>query len=385
MRIGGEDLMAYSRHESIWHYIEVLTLIMVSVTPWIPQAVKIILLGGLIAINIVRVQQLKGHLCVSVSFVIVAFMFLIPSLVDLIHVSNSNSYSAVNFLYPINFLCGYLIATKYGKDEFCLVMEKIVFVLALLSLVGMSIYYINPSLIRSFPSYTYYESVNRTIFFFNYQFVDDWMSMRNAGIAWEPGVFQIILNLGLCVSIPKFKGKSRLIRVVVYTLAIILTRSTMGFIILMVNIVYLLKEEKKYWILLTFIIIAFSASVASELQYQLSNKLFGSSSFSYRYSPLINAIKYTWYKPLGIGSTGYNAVYQQMNLGSFDAYTQILMRYGYPLLIYIVCKLRKLRKNDFFLGVTMFLALFSSPVWGSAFFVVFYYLNDREEKRRHVQ
>lgn len=373
--------MAYSRHKSIWRYIEVLTLIMVSVTPWIPQAVKIALLGGLIAINIYRVQRLKGHLGVSISFVIVAFMFLIPSLVDLIHVSNSNPYSPVNFLYPINFLCGYLIATKYGKDEFCLVMEKIVFVLAFLSLIGMSVYYISPSLIRLFPSYTYYGTVNRTIFFFNYQFVDDWMSMRNAGIAWEPGVFQIILNLGLCVSIPKYKGRHRLIRVIVYALAIVLTRSTMGFIILIVNILYLLKEEKKYWVLLSLVIITFSVSIASELQYQLSNKLFGSSSFTYRYSPLINAIKYTWYKPLGIGSTGYNAVYQQLNLGSFDAYTQVLMRYGYPLLVYIVCKLRKLRKNDFFLGITMILALFSSPVWGSAFFVVFYYLNDRGVKK----
>lgn len=372
--------MACFGEKTFWNYIEVLTLIMVSVTPWIPQSVKCGLLGCLIAINMYYAIKKKGQISISLSAIIVTSLFLFPSLIDVLHTSSTNPYSAVNLLYPVNFLCGYIIAKNYGKQKFYTIMESIVFVLAILSLVGMSIYYINPSLIRAFPTYNYYDTINHTIFFFNYQFVGNWMPMRNAGIAWEPGVFQIVLNLGLVIAISRYSGKQRLIRVCVYTLAIILTKSTMGFIILFINIILLLKEEKKYWFLLVMAISIFSAFISKEFEYQVSNKLYGSTSFSARYTPLLNAIRYTWYKPLGIGSTGYNAIYQQMNLGSFDSYTQVLMRYGYPLLIYIVLKLTELIKKDFFMGTTMILSLFSSPAWGLAFFVVFYYVSDGEAR-----
>ena len=368
-------------------WLEVLIVLMVSVTPWIPKIPKAVLLVVLIISKLKSAKPDLTVISVDTLDLILFASLIIPSLIDVKNAVSSGTYSLVNFLYPVNIFCGYLIARKYGKEQFLCVMEKIVFILAILSLVGMSVYYIKPSAIYSFPTYVYYGKTNRTLFFFNYQFSDGWMSTRNAGIAWEPGVFQILLNLGLYVSIRN--NRAGLLRVLIYCAAIAFTKSTMGYAILLANIALLLKRDKRYWLLLAGVTLLFSTMIYSELQYQVAYKLMGSSAFESRLNPLINAVKYCWNKPLGIGSTGYDLVYQEMNLGSFDSYTQILMRYGYPLLACIIIKIMSLIRTETVLGVILLIALFSEPVWGGAFFSVFYFLSERNnaevEEVRDIQ
>ena len=67
----------------------------------------------------------------------------------------------------------------------------------------------------------------RQIYFFNYIYAQGFLMVRNSGIAWEPGVFQILMNLGLSISVA-CKERLDYKRIIVYSLAVILTRSTTG-------------------------------------------------------------------------------------------------------------------------------------------------------------
>lgn len=76
-------------------------------------------------------------------------------------------------------------------------------------------------------------------------------------------------------------------------------------------------------------IVALGASIHEEVAFQLQNKLIGSVAFAARYEPLVNAIKISWNRLFGLGSTGYDELLKSMKIGSFDSYTQILMRYTF--------------------------------------------------------
>ena len=140
-----------------------------------------------------------------------------------------------------------------------------------------------------------------------------------------------------------------------------------------------MRKHRKY---IPFMAVAFAMSLAiiiPELQYQLQYKLFGSKAFSARFNPLINAIKYSWYMPLGLGSTGYDAVYEAENLGSFDCYTQILLRFGYPMLIYVFGRLWKIfRRDSAYIAIILVISFLSEPVWGSLLLTAMYYLEDKK-------
>ena len=362
--------------KSDFEYAEILLLIMISVAPYISVAIK---LGLQVLIVLINVRQIRN---VSKSFYVAFVFMLIPSLLDLFNASRSNPYSGNNLLYPLSFLVGALIACKYDKEYFLFKFEKILYVLGILSLVGMSIYYIAPGLINRFPTYTFYTLTHRTIYFFNYIYAQGFLMVRNSGIAWEPGVFQILMNLGLSISVAG-KEKFDYKRIIVYSLAVILTRSTTGLIILMINLVLVIRKKKGFIILLLLAITVFSTEIYNTVSYQLTNKWVGSLAFNNRYIPTVNAFKAGITHPFGIGSTGYNAIYEQERLGSFDSYTQILMRYGYGLLCFIIYTLAKIIKKHWYIGIILAVSMLSESMWNCVLFTTIYfiYLRENEEVR----
>ena len=355
---------------------EILLLILISVAPYISVTIKLVLQVLIVIINI---QQIKN---ISKSFYLAIVMMLIPSLLDVFNASGSNQYSGNNLLYPLTFLVGALIACKYDEELFLVRLEKILYVLGILSLVGMSFYYIAPEMINRFPTYTFYTLTHRTIYFFNYIYAQGFLMVRNSGIALEPGVFQILMNLGLSISVA-CKERLDYKRIIVYSLAVILTRSTTGLLILMINLVLVIKRKKGFILLLILALGVFSTEIYETVSYQLTNKWVGSLAFSNRYIPTINAFKAGITHPFGIGSTGYNAIYKQEMLGSFDSYTQILMRYGYGLLCFVIYTLAKIVKKRWYIGVILAVSMLSESVWNCVLFttISFIYLKDNNGVR----
>ena len=366
--------------KKIWQVCEILFLVLVSFSPIVPQIMKIGITLALILISLWSLYvNNKGDFPVENTILVCLGFFALAMICDLRNIFGGQPYSLVNFLYPAYFICGYLVAKRHTKKQFYSTLEKIIFVSALLSVVGMSVYFIRPSLIYSFPTYVQNDNTHHTIFFFNYLFAGNWMMVRNSGFTWEPGAFQILLNLALQLSIQQYKGKKLFFRVCLYVLTIVFTRSTIGYAILAINLFCLLRKHRKY---IPFMAVAFAMSLAiiiPELQYQLQYKLLGSSAFSARFDPLINAIKYSWYMPLGLGSTGYDAVYEAEKLGSFDCYTQILLRFGYPMLIYVFGRLWKIfRRDSAYIAIILVISFLSEPVWGSLLLTAMYYLEDKK-------
>lgn len=367
----------------VWSVTEIFILVMVSVSPLLPKMVSVGLVFALLAISVFWQFRKNGRIDINQELVVVMLLFMISMALDLRNVTDTQPYSIVNFMYPCYFLCGFWVARRYDKQQFYTIFEWIIFVCACLSLVGMSLYFICPSHITSFPAYTYNGSTHRTLFFFNYLFAGEAgevMIVRNSGIAWEPGLFQILLSLAFQIAIQKYDRYRLFARVAVYVVAGALTRSTLGYLMIVLNLIVLMIKHRKYIFLVLGVAAVGAPFIFDELLYQLQYKLAGSSAFEARFTPLVNAFKIAWKRPFGIGSTYYNAVYEELELGAYDSYMQIFLRYGYPILIYVMAKLYKIfRKDNWAMALILAIGFLSEPIWGSVLTIVFYYLESSKK------
>lgn len=354
--------------------MEVFLLIIISVSPVIPLGIKIAIQVILLLNNIKTIFRKDFYI-----LLLLFFLFFIPIVLDLFNITSEFKYSLSNLMYPFTFLCGYFIGKKYDYEYFMFLFERVIFIFACLSLIGMSVFFISPNSIYNFPTYTFNGATHRTILFFNYLLVGDWMAVRNTGIAWEPGVFQLLLNMGLLISI-RSTQKNRIFKLSIYIISIYFTKSTVGLLLLAINVLLILKENKKYIPLLVLIIIVFFHELYLEYIYQLSFKWTGSSAFNYRYIPSANAIKHFWYKFYGIGATKYNQIYQTLRVGSFDSYTQILMRFGYPLLFFIIYSILSIIRKDIIMAIIILISFLGEPLWGTILFTSIYFINNNKRK-----
>lgn len=139
---------------------------------------------------------------------------------------------------------GFLFAVVYSEDKFMYIFEKILYVIALGSLVLSVFRFLIPALFAIFPtinnvqSYPFYNAFICVFPQWDYMF-------RLFGPFREPGVFQIYLNLALLFFI-KLNGYLTFKRSIVYIAAIILTFSTTGYIVLLFTLLYyFFKNESK--------------------------------------------------------------------------------------------------------------------------------------------
>ena len=80
-----------------------------------------------------------------------------------------------------------------------------------------------------------------------YNFDNYSLTLRNCGPFWEPGAFQGFINLALILEIFTNDERSKLwyVRIFVYVISILTTFSTGGYIVLFINLFYLLYSLKK--------------------------------------------------------------------------------------------------------------------------------------------
>lgn len=353
-------------------YLEIFIMIVLSVSPLISIPLRIFLCLFLLILNRHNIYISRGFLF------LLLICFLIPSLIDIIS-HGDLPFSLLNISIPLIFLCGFVVGNKYSEaNQFYYKFEQIVFYLALLSLVGCFIMFFTPSVVRLFPEYVMNDKTHHTIYFFNFlQFDDGNIVIRNSGLAWEPGVFQFLLNIALLVNANKPDSKIKLLKSIVYVLSICLTKSTMGYIIMLLVFFKMLKTNKVYILILIISFLWFLPVVVEEIKYQLDYKMLGSDSFGVRFEPMFNAINLFGFNIYGIGSSYYNSVYEILNIGSFDSYTQILLRYGYPLFIYIVYKLIRIWQSNKILGFIIILTFFSEPLWSCVLVCAMYFLKNK--------
>ena len=354
-------------------YLEIFILISVSFSPLIPQSLKAFIVLFLIVINhhyLLKIDKKKGILLfVFISIFIVNFLF------DLRNIQKISEISIINVYIPMCIILGFIVSSKYLLADLYFKLDKVIYIISIFSLFGVFIYTFIPGIINYFPAYNYYNTTHKTAFIFNILTNSSTgILTRNAGIAWEPGAFQFIVNLGLYAYLKQNKSIN-LFKVSVYSLAIITTQSTAGILIFILITFKLFMMDKKARVLIILMISLFSSLVIKELTYQYQYKLFGSYAFETRLDPLSNAFQMGKKYTFGIGNSGFDIYYRNNYQVPWDSFGQIFIRYGYPLTLTLIYCLVSLFKNEKILVLILLITFSSQNIWFFPLIASFYFIN----------
>lgn len=347
---------------SKWKQLEVLIMIMVSVSPLLENSVR---LPIILAATLVRIKDFSNISIPKQKYAIYWVMIAalaISSLFDVRNVSSLSPYSILNAYFPICVTYGFIFSSFYRLDELLHYIGNIAFVGACFSLVGMLVIYFAPQVINYLPSYTYGGYTHKTAIAFNVLFADGLLVTRNAGFAREPGVFQLLLNLGVLYESGR-RSQFQLLKLIILGLAIVLTQSTVGLIIYALIMLKVMRDVPGAKYIVAAVMIIFFAQLSAIFNYQLNVKLIGSDSFDARFDPMVRAILMGADNPLGLGNTGYTTVYATAGIGSFDSFSQILVRYGYIPFAIMLYLYGRLAKENLFLFFAIFLTSLSQNIW----------------------
>jgi len=356
-------------------FLDIFMLIIISVSPLInPDTLKPLLFILLFFLNFkyLFIVKVKDFCILAVLFC----LFSLSSLWDLRNINILYDYSLHNFYIPLGLLIGFEYSKKYNIDDFLNVFEKIIFLVSILSLIGYFVVRLQPEIVYYLPSYSYRHTIHKTMFFYNITSLN-----RNTGIAWEPGMFQILPNIALYYYIKCHKKELNFFVILIYLITIYTTLSTTGFLLLMFNFLYLfytlLFKYKKIIIKILFFIFIFLLIplLGTQLEYHLEHKLFGTVSFQKRIIPFVNALEDASNNLLGLGNTGYNIKYKDgSQQGAWDSIGSILQRYGFPMCIFL---LFLLFKTTFFsyplIFIFFFVTFFTETFWFFPLVTPFYF------------
>lgn len=337
-------------------------MIMVSTSPLLENNIR---LPIILAAMLVRIKdfsstnvpkQKYAFYCVLIA------VLAVSSLVDVRNVSPSAPYSILNVYFPICITYGLILSSFYKLDELMHYVGNVAFVGACFSLIGMCVILLFPQIIQYFPNYTYGGYTHKTAFVFNVLYADGLLVARNAGFAREPGVFQLLLNLGVLYESNR-QSRFQLLKLIILGIAIVFTRSTIGLIIYAIILLKVMKSVPGAKYVVAAAALVFSAQLIDMINYQLNVKLVGTDSFDARFSPMMQAFSTGVAHPLGLGNTGYTDVYETAGIGSFDSFSQVLMRYGYIPFAMILFLYMRMAKENLFLFSALFLTSLSQNMW----------------------
>lgn len=363
-------------------YIEVFMFFLMTVGPFNP-IYKILVYVFLFILNF---RYWKSMRFVNFFQILLILSIIFPMVLDIRNVSSVSEYSKAGFAYLIPFLFCIIFAKKYKLNEFLIITERVAFFVTCISLLGYLILLLYPNFFSKFPVITFYGRKVRSIIIFN--LINDYSGnylQRNCGIAFEPGAFQFVCNLGLAIYMKlsdievdnKFKITSRYI---IYILGVLSTKSTTGiFILIIITTLTVITSKKKkinsFFILSSLILLY--EFINSSIIYQKEKLETGNLELRFRNTLFV--IKNYWWRIFGIGSTGYDKIYIKNNMiGSFDAYSNIYLRFGLLftfIFILLNFKLLKIDKNIFIvIAVTLLTENLIGPIT-----VILYYMTLKEE------
>ena len=180
------------------------------------------------------------------------FFLMLESMFSLITLIVSQDENVTTYIaIPMQVAIGMLVAYNIGFERFVEKYIRIIVFFAAVSLIGFLIGMIYPSIIYLFPvtegeaSVDYY---NAGIYVFmklkGYAESATVITSRNAGICWEPGCYQVFLNIGIIFLLAKQrkeKDKNFYLKFMVLVMTLLTTFSTTGYLILIISIITNLK------------------------------------------------------------------------------------------------------------------------------------------------
>lgn len=293
----------------------------------------------------------------------------------------------LSMLFNIDFRPGYifiimiylvcvLLTTLYTFDEIYAYFTRVMYVICIFSLFGYLMQALVPSVLNYFPVI---ENIDHRNFYFlgftNVLFRYD-SFLRNWGPFREPGVFQAFVIIALIYCLFREK-KISLKKVVVFSLAIVTTFSTTGyiayFLVLFACISARKNQMSKLQIRVMYIVIVLALvgllylTFATDIMYKqgygsVFGKMFGAyenKSFSARKASIFVNIKMFLDNPIvGKGISYVDTMFMPLTTTMYGVQTYDntnmlfiqLARYGFPMFLYTIYRYCKVLMNAFNFG-----------------------------------
>ncbi|MFI3151555.1 hypothetical protein ODU13_08940 [Streptococcus suis] len=376
--------------EKIFLFTEILILFLLTLGP-IPSFFKLILYVFMFILNIKHIKKIF-------TLEIIEWLFLLTMvyamLLDFSNIDFDTPYSLAGFSYLLPFFIAKIYLSKYDLPTFLREIEKFTFVISIISLIGFSLQIFYPSILLKFPTIVFYGRPVKSILLFSaiseisvsasYSgiFVGNFL-LRNSGIAFEPGAFQFVSNLGLCLVfyLSKLYGnKMETKRIFIYVITTLTTLSSTGIAILFIILVLNLYKEIKNIFLITIGGLGGRTLLINLIDNQV--KKMESGNFNNRFENSIYVIKNYPFLIFGIGSTGYDNIYSQnTQIGSWDLYTNLYLRFGIIYIFLLIYLLYKLARWQFTFFILLALTFLTESILGPITMMLILYANSKKNLR----
>lgn len=201
-------------------------------------------------------------------------MSFFVTLVPLMFIDSLPTYIAIIMQLGIGLFCASIIEPDAFKKKYI----DIIVVFAGISLVGFGIGIVYPQIALFFPetigdaSVDYYNA-GVYVFMKAKGYGDLVLSSRNAGICWEPGCYQMFLNVALLFILDdesEEKGKKYYLSLLILVLTIITTMSTTGLLLMLLILIFSWEKwcfDKYVWFLLIPILCISVSAVANRIDF----------------------------------------------------------------------------------------------------------------------
>lgn len=323
-----------------------------------------------------------------------AFLCVIILQVLILNIFDSAALAALS-----NIIAGMIVYSYYrlvGIDVLISEIMTVMKIMIVLGLISAILYTFFPDLFSVYEftdSYGDKRRVSHVAFLF-YRIIG--IKDRLCGFFWEPGIYQIYLNIFLILQLGKYKEKVWILAAI---LSVILTISTTGYIILSIILLHELFK-KVYMTKNRYTVIAVLAAAAIGLGYgykivsdNISNKVSGENqgSFFARQADVIAGLTIAYENPLmGIGANterfkqmrsqivwqGELTGSQTKDTGNTNGLVGLMYVWGIPLAVWYlwgVCRQKIISSSKWIMAVLLLLSLNSEPLAMTPFFLLFTY------------
>lgn len=299
-----------------------------------------------------------------------AFLLLIlPITIYDLFVSVTTQFTTLSFVaIPLLLATGFILSQSAGEFEYLDVYERAFFYLSIPASILFLIYVIFPGVVYTLPEYEFRETFNRTAVFLNIQMNPDPV-LRNAGFASEPGFYQLLVNAALYARLRRIGRPDKIS--IYYLIVALSTLSTAGLVISCFLIS--LKFDLKYRLFILLIAAAFYGFLQEFVMQEYNSKVANDAVFGPRFIPTLNALQVYSENLLGIGAVEYSDTYFYRDIGSWDSYSQVALRYGTPGLFGFAFFLFSLAKRHIVLAGICVLSFITSPIWFFPAVAAFYF------------
>lgn len=177
---------------------------------------------------------------------VIAFIVMVIAF-SLIAIANGDSINRTG-LVSLYMTVAFFLCVLMPFDEFARTFTKVIYFISITAVIFTLIAYIAPGLVRTLPIVI--NTAGTKIYTCGFAglldgFIDG-PFVRTQGIFWEPGAFQMYVNLAIAIEL-LYKESSDHKHIVAYTISLILSFSTTGYIVfILIMVSYLLLKKSKH-------------------------------------------------------------------------------------------------------------------------------------------